>query len=71
MSDLKHMTPDQLRQQIQSLSTARENLKTNWEAKERKIEELQQEIDDLRKKFHDWGQRETWARIYLARKTNE
>lgn len=68
MSDLKHMTVDALRAEIQSLSRYRARLESEWCAAERQIESINKEIAAKRKKHHNAGQREAWARFYLAQK---
>lgn len=68
MSDLKHMTVEQLRAEVRSLTSARARYARQWELMEEEIVELQGKIKDLRTKSHNLGQREAWARTYLARK---
>ena len=69
MSDLKHMSADDLRAEILSLSKCRGKYEATWQAHEAAIRDLESRIAELRKKHHNLGQREAWARIYLARKT--
>jgi len=69
VSDLKHMPVDALRAEVQSLSRYRSRLETEWLAAEKQIESIQKEIAAKRQKHHNAGQREAWARIYLAQKT--
>ncbi len=68
MSDLKHMSVEQLRAEVRSLSSARIKLESRWMANGVEIERLHAENKDLRSKHHNLGQREAWARIYLAKK---
>lgn len=68
MSDLKHRTADELRRVIRSSETYRASLQASWEKAEVEAAELLKLAADRRQKFHNAGQREVWARIYLARK---
>ncbi|QJD54304.1 hypothetical protein [Aminobacter phage Erebus] len=69
MSDLKHRSPTELSALIFQSAKYRDGLEAQWKAKEAQIETLKVEIDELRKKHHNAGQREAWARVYLAQKT--
>lgn len=69
MSDLKHRSPAELSTIIIQSVKYRNGLEAQWTAKEAKIETLKAQIADLRKKHHNAGQREAWARLYLAQKT--
>ena len=67
VSNLKHQTPDQLRMLISWCVRVRDGHEASWKAKEAQIEELQQQIAEHRRLHHNIGQKECWARIYLAR----
>ena len=67
MSNLKHMTPAQLRKEIAYLSFRRGELMQQAKDLEAQAEELQKEAAERRRKQGDLGQRECWARIYLAK----
>lgn len=67
MSDLKHMSKDELRNEIKRISSYRGDLKMQFLACEAEADRLLKRAGSLRKKHHDVGQREAWARIYLAR----
>ena len=69
MSDLKHRSVDELREEIASSVRYRARLEHDWAGLEAHIERLKVDIDSLRRKYHNAGQREAWARIYLAQKT--
>lgn len=71
MSDLKHRSVDDLRAIIRSCENKRAQHERSWKNKEVLIEQLRQEIAEHRKAYHNIGQREAWARIYLARKELE
>lgn len=68
MSDLKHQPPEELRRRIASVQRSKEKLRSQWEADEIEAARLLARAAKCRKKWHDLGQIETWARIYLARK---
>lgn len=70
MSDLKYQTPEQLRSLISWCENARHNNEVLKQKKLRQIAQLQQEIYALGQKINNIGQKECWARIYLARKTD-
>jgi prefoldin subunit 5 len=69
MSDLKHRSIEDLRAIVFSCSKRRAELEISWQDMERQIEDLKKEIAEKRHSYHNLGQREAWARIYLARKT--
>jgi len=69
MSDLKHRTPDELRDQIATCEKSRKRIESQWTWLEAEAERLKAEAAALRKKHHNIGQIEVWARIWLARKT--
>lgn len=69
MSDLKHRTPDQLRQLIGWCENKRCELREKRDANEATIALLQAENEKLGHSIHNIGQKESWARIWLARKT--
>lgn len=69
MSDLKHKTPAELRAEISSISKWRADREAEACRKEAQAEALKQEAATLRVRSHNMGQREAWARIYLAQKT--
>jgi hypothetical protein len=69
MSDLKHRSVDELREEIASSVRYRDRLEREWTGLEAHIERLKVDIASLRRKHHNAGQREAWARIYLAQKT--
>ena len=75
MSDLKHRTPEALRRTIQWC----ERTKAENDAKradklaqvadlEAEIEEIRKEVSELGRMNHNIGQKEVWARKYLAEK---
>lgn len=68
MSDLRYRTTDELRAVIRDTTAYRDRLSSEWQADEAEIERLKQRVARKRKTWHDLGQRETWARLYLARK---
>jgi hypothetical protein len=69
MSDLKHRTADELRQEIAGISRWRNQKMAEAVSKEKKAAELIAEAAMLRQRAHNMGQREAWARVYLAQKT--
>lgn len=69
MSDLKHKTPAELRAEIASISKWRAAREAEACEKEAQAEALKREAAELRVRSHNMGQREAWARIYLAQKT--
>lgn len=71
MSDLKHRSVEELRGIVFSCSFRRTQLEKSWQSMERQIEDLQKAIAEQRKAYHNLGQREAWARTYLARKELE
>lgn len=71
MSDLKHKSIEDLRGIVFSCSFRRKQLEKSWQAMERQIEDLKASIAEQRQQYHNLGQREAWARTYLARKELE
>lgn len=71
MSDLKHKSVEELRAIVWSTSRRRAELEKSWQSMERQVEDLQKTIAEQRKTYHNLGQREAWARTYLARKELE
>lgn len=68
MSDLRYRSAKDLREIIRAQESYRAALKAEWEQKEAEAAELVKQADDARRRWHNSGQRLTWARIYLARK---
>ncbi len=75
MSDLKHMTPAELRKEIAGISNWRAKKEAEAKALEARAASLRQSADEedraageLRRRAHNMGQREAWARTYLAQK---
>lgn len=71
MSNLKHKSAEELRAIVWSTSRRRAELEKSWQAMERQIEDLKTLVAEQRKAYHNLGQREAWARTYLARKELE
>lgn len=71
MSDLKHKSAEELRSVVFSCSLRRRQLEASWQAMERQIEDLKAAVAEQRQQYHNLGQREAWARTYLARKELE
>lgn len=76
MSDLKHKTPAELRDEIVSISKWRAGKEAEAVAREERAAHLRRQADEevaaaneLRRRAHNMGQREAWARIYLAEKS--
>lgn len=69
MSDLKHMTLGELRQEISSISSWRARKEAEADDLDRRAEDMRKTASELRSRSHNMGQREAWARIYLAQKT--
>ena len=69
MSDLKHRSPDELRQLIKWCERKRAEHRSSREVKEAEIERLKLEISDHGQAMNNIGQKEVWARKYLADKT--
>ncbi len=69
MSDLKHKSVEELRVIVASTVSYRAEQERLWQRKEADAAELVEEAKQHRKRWHDAGQREAWARIYLAQKT--
>ena len=67
MSNLKHQTPEELRRLIAWCVRVRAGHENSWKAKEAEAERLRDEAAEHRKTWHNIGQKEAWARIYLAR----
>jgi hypothetical protein len=68
MSDLRYQTPDQLRFVIARSVAYRADQLAAAEMAEEQAAALLAAAAEYRKKYHNVGQRETWARIWLARK---
>jgi hypothetical protein len=68
MSNLKHMSQDELRKEISSIAGRRSDLIFQAEALEAQAAEILRSAATKRRTSHNHGQREAWARIYLARK---
>lgn len=71
MSDLKHRTPEQLRNLIDWCQRTRNSNQEAWLQKEAVAQQLLDEAAELRKKYHNIGQKESWARYWLATKELE
>lgn len=71
MSDLKHQTPAQLRQTIAWCVKRRAEHVADKQRKTNALILLQAEIDQHGKLDHSIGQKEAWARYYLAQKELE
>lgn len=69
MSNLKHLSVDELRGEVHRISTYRAKLECEAQINEEAARILVKSAGDLRVKAHNAGQREAWARIYLAQKT--
>ena len=69
MSDLKHKNETELRAIIRSCVGKRNSLAEDIAACKKQIEALQQKINSKGRASHNIGQREVWARKYLAEKT--
>lgn len=69
MSDLKHKTPAELRAEIANISKWRAGKEAEAKEKEARAASLLVEASQLRQRAYNMGQREAWARIYLAEKT--
>lgn len=67
MSNLKHQTPEELRATIAWCVRVRAGHENSWKAKEAEAERLRAEAAEHRKTWHNIGQKEVWARLYLAR----
>jgi hypothetical protein len=68
MSDLKHKSAAELRNLVQWCTQKRASQKSEWEAKEAEVKRLMDEAAELRRLYHNIGQKEAWARVWLARK---
>ena len=68
MSDLKHHTPDELRNLIRWCEAKRAENDHLRKVKRAQIDLLEQEVAELGRKNNNIGQKEVWARIWLARK---
>lgn len=68
MSDLKHQTPEQLRSIIRWCSETRVRHREEKARKQDMIKQLEQEIDHHGMMDNNIGQKEVWARKYLAEK---
>lgn len=70
-SDLRHMSAGQLRLEVSRLSRRRAELLVDAMILEDKAAELQEKAGRNRRLYHNLGQRESWARTYLARKEGQ
>lgn len=68
MSDLKHKTPAQLRSIIKWCENVTAKEEADRAAKLDMIAALQREVETHGRAIHNIGQKEVWARIWLARK---
>lgn len=68
MSNLKYKSASELRDIISWCERKRQENQELWQLKEGLAEKLVNEARDLRVKYHNIGQKEAWARIYLAQK---
>jgi len=68
-SDLKHKTPAELRDEIASMSKWRAQKEAEAAKLEQDAAAMVAEASSLRTRAHNLGQREAWARMYLAQKT--
>lgn len=71
MSDLKHQSVEELRRTVDWCQRIRSGHENSWKHKEAEIERLQAEIAEHRRLYHNVGQKEAWARLYLAQKEIE
>ena len=68
MSDLKHRSTDELRKLIYWCVKKRAEHRAEKERKTEILVQLQHEIDTHGKMDNNIGQKEAWARMWLARK---
>lgn len=68
MSDLKHRSPDELRDLIRWCQSKRQTQAAQSKLKRTLAEKLLREAAELDRLDHNIGQKEAWARIWLARK---
>lgn len=68
MSDLKYRSPEELRDIIRWCESKRTTADEQRKLKRALIVRLEQEAAELDQKIHNIGQKEAWARIWLARK---
>lgn len=68
MSDLKHQTPAELRSLIKWCEHRRKEHEVAIDRKKAEAARITQELAEHGKSIHNIGQKEAWARIYLARK---
>jgi hypothetical protein len=71
MSDIKHQSVEELRGTVDGCQRIRSAHENSWKQKEAEIERLQEEIAEHRRIYHNVGQKEEWARLYLAQKEIE
>lgn len=71
MSNLKHKTDDELRSLIAWCKRKREDLLADAARKEAEAEALVAEAARLRHDQHNIGQKEVWARYYLAQRNSK
>jgi len=69
MGDLKHKSPSELCSLISWCVKKRAEIDKRKGEVSKQIEALQAELCDLGRQSHNIGQKEAWARIWLARKT--
>ena len=67
MGDLKHRSPEELRNLIRWCETKRAENERDREVKRDRVLKLEDEILAHGRMIHNIGQKEAWARIYLAR----
>ena len=68
MSNLKHLSPDQLRYRIRVAKAGKEQLEASIPVMERQIADLQAAITEARIKANNQWQIEVWARYWLNEK---
>jgi len=69
MSNLKHQTPEELRKTLEWCKACKDEHKAFWLYKEKQAHNLLEEVMEHRRLWHNIGQKEAWARKYLAEKT--
>lgn len=68
MSNLKHLTIPELRAVVRSCVAKRKYYEEEIAVFKAGIAQLQKKLEDMGKASHNIGQREAWARKYLAEK---
>ena len=68
MSNLKHLTATELRAVVKSCAAKRRSYEEAILVCKASIARLQKEVENMGKASHNIGQREAWARKYLAEK---